>query len=102
MSRIPKFIVVDGKRGKRWQAAEGVKDVGTKRTHGCESMKLGVHPKQIPRLQRMLADRGVRPTQFNPKTGDCVVQDRTHCNEIMRARGMRLQNAGYGDWAGRG
>jgi hypothetical protein len=100
MSRIPKFIKVGGLVAQRDYRAEHCGVVGTKKTHCRPNMALGVHPRQIPELQRLLKRRGVRATQFDQRTGDCLVEDRSHVNDICKARGMRNQDGGYGDFCG--
>lgn len=100
IGQAPRFLVVDGRRANRCFQAEMCDPIGTKRVNRRASMKLGVNPKQVPELQRMLKARGCRATQFDAQ-GDCLVEDRTHANEIMRARGMRNQDGGFGDYCGR-
>ncbi len=103
MGHAPKRIRVAGETGVRdWGAESCPNPVGTGKTWCEANCNLGVHPKQIPEMQRLLERRGVRATQFDRRTGDCYVQDRAHGNEIAKARGMRFQDAGYGDWAGDG
>jgi len=97
----PKFIMVDGRRANRCLQAELAAPVGTKKVWRRRNVALGVNPKQIPRLQRLLKARGAGDTQFDKRTGDCMVENRTHYNQIMKARGMFNQDAGYGDWAGK-
>ena len=100
MGEQPKYIVRNGKRCFQVLQGANVGIVGIGSVNSQEHLGLGVHPRQIPELQRLLKSRGVRPTEFNPKTGDCKVQNRSHLNEIMIARGMRSSNGGYGDWCG--
>lgn len=100
MRRIPRFIRIDGSVATRCHAAELGAVVGTTKTHARVSDNYGVNPRQVPELQRLLKSRGVRDTQFT-ETGACVVQDRTHGNEMMKARGMKNLDAGYGDWNGK-
>ena len=100
MGQAPRFLVVHGKRAKRCLQAEMADPIGTKKVHCRASMALGVNPRQVPELQRLLKSRGCRPTQFDAQ-GDCLVQDQRHANEIMRARGMRNQDGGFGDYCGK-
>lgn len=103
MGRAPKTIREAGQVGVRdWGAESCAHPIGTGKVYCQLNTNLGVHPKQIPAMQKLLSDRGVQATQFDKRTGDCYVQDRTHGNEIARARGMRFQDAGYGNWAGDG
>lgn len=101
MGKAPKFIRVNGRKAYRSLQAEAPCVVGTKALHCRAHEALGVHPKQIREMQELLRRKGVRATQYDPKTGDCLVENRTHVNEICRARGMRNQDGGYGDWCGR-
>lgn len=100
MSRIPRTIKVDGLVGERDRQAESCGVAGTSKTWRRPNMALGVHPKQVPELQQLLKHKGVRDTQFNAQ-GDCMVQDRTHRNDILKARGMLDRAGGYGDHTGK-
>lgn len=100
MRRIPQSVRVDGLVAQRCHAAESPAVLGTSKIHARESDGYGCHPNQVPELQRLLKSKGVRDTQFT-QTGACVVQDRAHGNEMMKARGMKNLDAGYGDWNGK-
>lgn len=101
MGKAPKFVRLGGIKCFRSFQAEGCGALGTKRVHCRPSLDLGVHPRQIGELQRLLKSRGVRDTQFDARTGDCLVENRTHRNEILKARGMRNEWGGHGDWCGK-
>lgn len=99
----PRTIRVGGKVGLRDFQAEARLSGRRSGDKQCRtSVDLGVHPKQIPAIQNLLERRGVTATQFDKGTGDCYIQNRKHRNDILKARGMRDQDAGYGDWAGDG
>lgn len=57
---------------------------------------LTLHKKQIPEMQKLLAKKGVRPTDFD-KHGRPILRDRAHRTEYYRATGRCDLNAGIRD-----
>lgn len=56
---------------------------------------MGVHPCQIPYMQKLAEEKGV-PTEFT-KDGRMVVRDRKHRKEFGERFGFFDKDGGYGD-----
>ena len=99
MGEAPESVRLAGKRAIRDYTARSRSSADPHQ--GWDHNKLAVHPAQIPKLKKLLRERGCRETAFDHRTGSCYVEDRKHRREICRARGLVDLDGGYGDWTGR-
>ncbi len=69
-------------------------------THGWpkESWAAGINPEQVPEAEKHCADNGV-PTKYNPRTGDPIMESRSHRKRFHELMGIADRDAGYGDAA---
>ena len=64
-----------------------------------ESVSSGCHPNQVQEFNQFYKQQGITGA-LHKKDGTCVFESRQARNQVLEARGMRDQDAGYGDWAG--
>ena len=63
------------------------------------SQAAGCHRNQVTEFNGILQDKGIRNARYRPD-GALECTTRAARNEVLRARGLRDQDAGYGDYAG--
>jgi hypothetical protein len=63
------------------------------------SLALGCHPQQAPEFNRWYQQHGISGAHHDA-SGDCLLESRQARNEVMKLRGLRDNDAGYGDWSG--
>lgn len=85
MGKAPQSIRVKGRKFVRNWALEQCK-MPARECWPVVSSALACHPDQVKEFSDFLSSRGV-PTEFY-KDGRCVVRDRLHRRDILRARGM--------------
>lgn len=66
----------------------------TKAGWPLHSDALGVWPSQVQEAEAHACKIGV-PTSFDPKTGKCILRDRTHRARYLRANGVKDNDGGY-------
>lgn len=66
--------------------------------NGLASIALGCNPSQVEDFNRELAEHG-KTSRYRPD-GTLMLASRAERNELMRARGLHDNDAGYGDFAG--
>lgn len=64
-----------------------------------ESMSIGVHRNQVAEFNKMYKDRGIAGA-YHKEDGTLVMESRKARNEVLKARGCRDNDAGYGDYCG--
>lgn len=102
MGKVPEIVHHHGHIFVRdWQAEHRPKVRGKNMQPdwGYESDAAGVHPEQVPEAVAYCKQKGV-PTEFNPKTGNPVMRNRSHRNRFLKVWGLRDRDAGYGDYSG--
>lgn len=85
------ITLVDGRIARRHFSPVGVPST----KWGYWSDGLGTHRQDAPNLRRQLCDAGISARVNN--SGQVFVESRQHRRQIMRARGLRDNDAGYGD-----
>lgn len=97
--RIPKRVVHEGQWYERDIAAEhrDFRDTPGNWPMVTDTLD-GVCSSSAKELSDYLAKKGV-PTEVRPN-GDIVYRDNDHRNKVLKARGMRDRDAGFGQWAG--
>lgn len=88
-SRLAELIAANGKA--RPQAI--------RRGKPLESVGLSVHRTQATEFNKYYRDNGITGVHHKPN-GDCVIESREQRNKVLALRGLRDQDAGYGDFAG--
>lgn len=90
-------IMIDGEECKRDFSRQRQGLGGLDSTPGwpIASEGLGVHPAQIPEMEKFYRDHGV-PTQHTPD-GRPLMRNRAHRRQVCEARGVIDRNGGYGD-----
>lgn len=99
LGQAPRRIRVKGKIAVRSITAEHATFKDTPGAWPKESWAMGVHPSQAAQAAALDISLGV-PTRYNAK-GRPVYTDREHRARHLRAHGMRDNDAGYSDPAGR-
>jgi hypothetical protein len=64
-----------------------------------ESVGLGCHPTQVQEFNQYYQQHGITGAHHNEK-GNCVLESRKARNQVLKLRGLRDNDAGYGDWSG--
>lgn len=63
------------------------------------SVGLGVHPSQVQEFNQMYREHGIVGASHD-ESGDCILESRKARNEVIKVRGCRDNDAGYGDYCG--
>ncbi len=64
-----------------------------------ESQGLSVHRSQADEFNEHYRKNGITGVHHEPN-GDCVIESRGERNKVLALRGLRDNDAGYGDFAG--
>jgi len=64
-----------------------------------ESVGLGVHRTQATEFNEMYRDAGISGA-MHKEDGTLVLESRQARNKVLKLRGCRDNDAGYGDWGG--
>jgi hypothetical protein len=62
---------------------------------------LKCHPDQVKEYNDFYQSRGIRGAHHEEGTGVCVCESRRARNQVLAARNLRDNDAGYGDHAGK-
>ncbi len=68
-------------------------------TKPLNSLGLSVHREQAAEFNALYKERGITGAHHEAN-GDCVITSKKARNQVLKARGMRDNDAGYGDHAG--
>jgi hypothetical protein len=63
------------------------------------SVGAGCHRMQVDEFNKYYKERGISGA-YHERDGTCVFESRKARNEVMKLRGLRDNDAGYGDWSG--
>jgi hypothetical protein len=63
------------------------------------SIGLGVHPSQVQEFNSWYRENGIAGAGHTPD-GACILESRKARNEVLKLRGVRDNDAGYGDHSG--
>ena len=103
-SSIPKNPPKRVKIGNKWAHRDFSREQGGvsggKACWPRKSLALGCSPDEVKEYEKWERELGV-PTRHCPDTGDAIIESRDHQNRLMKARGLRNWDAGYGDYSGR-
>ena len=72
---------------------------GASQDRPLESVALSCHPLQVAEFNAMYAAAGITGASHRAD-GTCVLESRRARNEALKLRGLRDNDAGYGDHAG--
>ena len=64
-----------------------------------ESTSIGVHRSQVAEFNKMYKDAGIVGA-MHKENGNLVLESRKARNEVLKLRGCRDNDAGYGDYCG--
>lgn len=64
-----------------------------------KSIGLGCHPSQVSEFNQWYQDSGVSCAHHEPD-GTCVIESRKSRNQVLKLRGLRDNDACYGDHSG--
>ena len=64
-----------------------------------ESQSIGVHRSQVQEFNEMYRDAGIVGA-MHKENGNLVMESRQARNEVLKLRGCRDNDAGYGDYCG--
>lgn len=64
-----------------------------------ESLAMSCHRSQVGEYNAFCRDKQISGAHYKPD-GTCVLESRQARNKLLRARGLRDNDAGYGDHAG--
>ena len=71
-----------------------------RRSKPLESLGLSVHRTQAAEFNEYYRENGITGVHHKPN-GDCVIESRGERNKVLALRGLRDNDAGYGDFAGK-
>ncbi len=74
--------------------------VATSQARPQRSLGLAVPRAQAEEFNQFYAEQGIRGAYHDPD-GTCVIESRQARNKVLKARNLRDNDAGYGDWAGK-
>jgi hypothetical protein len=63
------------------------------------SLGLACHSNQVAEFNQFYRENGIVGASHE-SDGTCVLESRKARNEVLKLRGLRDNDAGYGDWAG--
>jgi len=64
------------------------------------SLGLGCHRTQVAEFNQFYRDNRITGVHHDAD-GTCVLESREARNEVLKLRGLRDNDAGYGDWSGK-
>jgi len=64
-----------------------------------ESVGMACHRQQVTEFNEMYRDKGISGA-YHKKDGTLVLESRQARNDVLKARGCRDNDAGYGDFGG--
>ena len=64
------------------------------------SLGLGCARRQVGEFNRYYREHGISGA-YHDSDGTCVLESRQARNKVLKLRGLRDNDAGYGDWAGK-
>lgn len=94
ISKRPKTITVEGKVFHRNVICEHSR-ISSANPWPQKSCALGVGTDQIESAEKKAWESGV-PLTFDRSTGDAIIRDNQHRNQVLEVLGMHDNDAGYG------
>lgn len=87
--------------GPRLRSSLGVPMIGgaINQAKPLRSLGLGCHRTQAREFNQYYRENGITGAHHD-KDGVCVLESRQARNKVLKLRGLRDNDAGYGDWAG--
>lgn len=73
--------------------------VAISQANPLRSIGLACHRDDVGKYNEFLKSKGVTGA-YHDKDGTCVIESRQARNQVLKARNLRDNDAGYGDWAG--
>jgi hypothetical protein len=65
-----------------------------------KSIGLGCHRTQVEEFNQFYRENGINSAHHDAN-GDCILESRQARNQVLKLRGMRDNDAGYGDHSGK-
>jgi len=88
------------RKRKPMRRGSGAPMVSKSYARPLESVGLACSKRQVGEFNALYADAGISGAYHRPD-GTCVFESRRARNDVLRLRGVRDNDAGYGDYAGR-
>lgn len=86
-------------RRQRRQASKGPM-IATSYSRPLKSLGMAVNPKQVRQFNEAYVAAGITGAR-HAADGTCEIDSRQARNQVLRLRGLRDNDAGYGDYAGK-